>query len=323
MSEKILFVDDEPNVLNAYKRQFRKQFLIITASSGREGLEVIEKEGPFSVVVADMQMPKMDGITFLKKVQQKAPNSVRLMLTGNADQQTAIEAVNEGNVFRFLTKPCPSELLGKTLESALEQNKLIHAREALAENEKKLREANEKLAQANQDLEQLARNDGLTGIYNRRHFDETLQAELHRHARIEQPLSLILADIDFFKLYNDQYGHQGGDDCLKQVAKTINKNFNRAGDMVARYGGEEFAIIVPNLNAELAYNVADRMRQAVESKALPHSQSKVSDVVTLSVGVSTIIPNKTSSPEELIKQADKALYLAKSKGRNNVKCDTE
>ena len=133
MSEKILFVDDEPNILDAIKRQLRKKFQLATATSGREGLEVIQKEGPFSVIVADMQMPEMNGIAYLKKVQENAPDRVRLMLTGNADQQTAIDAVNEGNVFRFMNKPCPLGVLLNTLEAAQNQYRLIHAEREVLE----------------------------------------------------------------------------------------------------------------------------------------------------------------------------------------------
>lgn len=134
MSEKILFVDDDPNILNAFHRQLRKKFHLETASSGRKGLDMIEKKGPFSVVLADMRMPEMDGIAFLKKVREVTPDSVRLMLTGNADQQTAIDAVNEGNVFRFMTKPCPLESLINTIEQALSQYRLVRAERELLED---------------------------------------------------------------------------------------------------------------------------------------------------------------------------------------------
>ncbi|MCU7938088.1 MAG: response regulator [gamma proteobacterium symbiont of Bathyaustriella thionipta] len=133
MKEKILFVDDDPNIINAFKRQLRKQFSLESAGSGQDGLKVLTSKGPFAVVVADMQMPEMDGITFLKRVQKESPQSIRLMLTGNADQQTAVDAVNEGEVFRFLTKPCPTELLVKTLEAALTQYHLLQAEKELLE----------------------------------------------------------------------------------------------------------------------------------------------------------------------------------------------
>lgn len=185
-------------------------------------------------------------------------------------------------------------------------------------NEQDIKEINDSLAKANIELEQLARKDGLTGIYNRRHFDETLAAELLRAARKKEPLSLIMSDIDYFKRFNDCYGHQVGDDCLIQVARAIDECFNRAGDVVARYGGEEFAVIIPGLDEISASNLAEKMRHTVESLGLQHEKSECSEVVTMSIGIDTVIPNSKTSVEEIIRHADKALYLAKSKGRNNV-----
>jgi len=131
VSKKILCVDDDPNILNAYKRGLRKLFQIETAAGGAEGLEAIASVGPFAVVVSDMRMPGMDGIQFLGAVKKHAPESVRIMLTGNADQQTAVDAVNEGNIFRFLTKPCPPERLAETLTAGIEQYRLITAEKEL------------------------------------------------------------------------------------------------------------------------------------------------------------------------------------------------
>jgi len=133
MSEKILFVDDEENVLSALKRQFRKQYAVSTAVSGAEGLQKIVKEGPFAVIISDMQMPEMNGIQFLQVAQQMAPESVRLMLTGNADQQTAVDAVNKGCVFSFYTKPCAPEVMSQAIEKAVDQYRLITAERELLE----------------------------------------------------------------------------------------------------------------------------------------------------------------------------------------------
>ncbi len=133
MSEKLLFVDDDANILEAYRRHLRKQFQIDTALGGEEGLALIAGHGPYAVVVADMRMPGMDGIQFLAKVREEAPDTVRIMLTGNADQRTAIDAVNEGNIFRFLTKPCPPERLASALNAALEQYRLVTAEKELLE----------------------------------------------------------------------------------------------------------------------------------------------------------------------------------------------
>lgn len=133
MTDRILFVDDDPNILSAYQRQLRKQYAIDTALGGDLGLEAIAGHGPYAVIVADMRMPGMDGIQFLSKVREKTPDSVRMMLTGNADQQTAIDAVNEGNIFRFLTKPCPPDIIGKALAAGIEQYRLILAEKELLE----------------------------------------------------------------------------------------------------------------------------------------------------------------------------------------------
>jgi response regulator RpfG family c-di-GMP phosphodiesterase len=132
-SSRILFVDDDPNVLAAYQRTLRKRFAVDTAQSGDDGLSLLEKEGPYAVIIADMQMPGMNGIQFLKRVMEKAPESVRLMLTGNADQKTAVDAVNQGHVFSFLTKPCPTESLESALENALRQYRLVLAEKELLE----------------------------------------------------------------------------------------------------------------------------------------------------------------------------------------------
>jgi len=133
MVEKILFVDDDPNILSAYQRQLRKQFTIDTVLGGELGLEAIATRGPFAVIVADMRMPGMDGVQFLAKVRERVPDSVRIMLTGNADQQTAIDAVNEGNIFRFLTKPCPPDIISKALTAGIEQYRLVVAEKELLE----------------------------------------------------------------------------------------------------------------------------------------------------------------------------------------------
>ncbi|GAG00018.1 unnamed protein product, partial [marine sediment metagenome] len=133
MSEKILCIDDDPNILQGYQRRLRKQFKIETALGGTEGLEAIASKGPFAVIVSDMRMPGMDGVQFLAAAKRRAPDSVRMMLTGFADQQTAVEAVNEGNIFRFLTKPCPPETFAKALTAGMEQYRLVTAEKVLLE----------------------------------------------------------------------------------------------------------------------------------------------------------------------------------------------
>ena len=171
---------------------------------------------------------------------------------------------------------------------------------------------------ANQKLQLLATTDGLTNLANRRQFDLILQEEWQRLARQQEPLSLIICDIDFFKLYNDNYGHVVGDNCLKEIASTIAKAVNRPADLVARYGGEEFAIILPNTEISGARKVAQNIHHAVTSLKIPHERSPVNKYVTLSLGIASVIPSNSQSCITLIQLADRALYQAKHQGRNRI-----
>lgn len=174
------------------------------------------------------------------------------------------------------------------------------------------------LAKANVALARMARLDSLTQLPNRRSFDESLEQEWRRLAREEQDLSLVLCDIDCFKQYNDTYGHQAGDDCLRQVAQALESCARRTGDMACRYGGEEFIFLLPNTPLEGAARFADQVRQAVETLALPHDTSLAAPVVTLSLGVAARVPCAEGPPAALVKAADDALYRAKEAGRNRV-----
>lgn len=171
---------------------------------------------------------------------------------------------------------------------------------------------------ANEELKRLATIDGLTQIANRRRFDEYLNLEWLRLRREKSPLSLILFDIDYFKLYNDTYGHLAGDDCLRQVAIAISDIFRRPGDLFCRYGGEEFAVVLPYTNLSGATYLAELIRQAIHYLQIPHNQSSVSNHLTVSLGVACTIPNAQLSPQNLINVADRALYTAKQQGRDRV-----
>ncbi len=174
----------------------------------------------------------------------------------------------------------------------------------------------QQLEQANQDLHRLSHLDSLTGVANRRRFEEALDQEWRRASRAGTPLSLIMIDTDFFKLFNDAYGHQRGDDCLTLIAKTLRNALNRPGDMVARYGGDEFMILIPGINAEGAAEMAEAMRGRVEGMEITHRGSPDDKVVTISLGVVTGYPTRGLSSGELIAAADEALYQAKDEGRN-------
>jgi len=182
----------------------------------------------------------------------------------------------------------------------------------------KMIEMSLELILSNQKLEYISMQDGLTKIANRRMFDQTLQAEWGRSIRDQNPFSLILCDIDFFKEYNDHEGHLQGDECLKNVARELALVSKRSADLCARYGGEEFAILLPNTTHKEACRLAEICRKNIYDLEIPHKNSKVSDVISISVGVNTVTPTKEISPLILIEHADKALYSAKENGRNKV-----
>jgi diguanylate cyclase (GGDEF)-like protein len=189
----------------------------------------------------------------------------------------------------------------------------------------KLRQAEEQLKQEKDKAEELAERllaissqDGLTGIANRRHFDDFLAKEWNRAVRSRKPLSLILCDIDHFKAYNDFYGHQEGDKCLFRIAHTLDQYARRSGDLAARYGGEEFAIILPETSLGNATEIAEQVRSAIKDIAIPHAASDTDNIVTVSFGVATVVPRRSQHSRMLVALADKALYEAKQMGRNRI-----
>nr|AYQ73987.1 diguanylate cyclase [Cohnella candidum] len=182
--------------------------------------------------------------------------------------------------------------------------------------ERKLAEL--RLQEANQMLSRMATKDGLTGISNRRHFDEMLDTEWKRAIRESSAITIVMCDIDHFKAYNDTYGHLGGDECLKKVASAIDAAATRPGDMAARYGGEEFILLLPDTDLNGGQEVASRLREAVLSLRLPHEKSQAGEIVTISAGVASLVPQADFEPKMLIDLADKALYQAKLNGRNRV-----
>jgi diguanylate cyclase (GGDEF)-like protein len=230
-----------------------------------------------------------------------------LMITGLEDQQSVDQAFGVGAT-DYITKPIHWAVLRRRVRRLIDQCQMY----------RELEDTNLKLEEANHMLKRLASVDGLTQVANRRCFDETMVHEWQRLSRERAPLSLILMDIDYFKKYNDTYGHLAGDGCLKRVAQAIAKAVCRPADLVARYGGEEFAILLPNTDLAGAGHIAEYMREVVQKLNLEHSSSMVSEHVTISIGVATIQPEMNISPTTLINASDKALYLAKSTGRDRA-----
>ena len=336
---KILIVDDEPNVVQAFQRQLRKKFRVDVATSGPAALNMMETSGPYGVVVSDMRMPGMNGLQLLQRVKQKFPQSIRIMLTGNVDHQTVIDAVNEGSVFRFLTKPCSTEAMAGALTAGLDQfaassvqnlsnclkdgadastMALLCAGDLLVQANQKLQRD---LANAKSEIERRreqadrsrleSRSDGLTGLNNRRAFDAAMKRALLRHRRDGSPLCLMMFDIDHFKSINDRYGHVIGDRVLKSFAKCILSSL-RGNDFVARYGGEEFAAILFNTSLQDASAMAARVLRTVEQNCICIDGTEIS--ITTSIGIGQI--HASDDVLQIVAKADAALYAAKRAGRN-------
>lgn len=197
--------------------------------------------------------------------------------------------------------------------------RLKHEIDRRKARERELIEVTRQLSDLNSLLSRLSLIDSLTGIANRRCFDKSIEQEWNRGFRNMHPLALIMIDVDFFKAYNDAYGHQTGDDCLKEVVRGIAESLRRPADLVCRYGGEEMAILLPDTPLQGAMHVAERVKNKVESFHIPHCQSKVNPFVTLSQGVAAIVPNKETTARLLIATADRALYKAKAEGRNCIR----
>lgn len=206
-------------------------------------------------------------------------------------------------------------LRAELTEQARLQAEVNAANQAL---EEKVSQRTAELEAANRQLQALSATDGLTGLANRRSFDQAWEQEWQRAVRQGLPLAVAMVDVDQFKAYNDHYGHQMGDLCLKIVAQTLAHAVQRAGELVARYGGEEFVVILPGLSGDEAWAAMERIRAAMQEQGLPHAKADQTGVVTLSIGVASCVPQQGSHAAELVKAADVAMYQAKQQGRNRV-----
>ena len=344
----VLCADDEKIVLNSLRRELNEvlgdEFLIETAESGEEALDVFQEflEGGHEIplVISDQLMPGMKGHELFLQLHSLSPQTLNIMLTGQANLFAVTYALNFSNLYRYIPKPWEKTDLAMTVREAIHK---YFQTQKIAEQHQMLQQANHDLAQlneqlqdysrsleqkvaertaalerANRELRRLAHLDGLTRLANRRRFDEYLQQEWLRLSREEGQLALIMCDIDYFKAYNDTYGHLAGDECLKQVADVLKHSIKRPADLVARYGGEEFTLILPNTGTEGLWHIAQTMQQILGELSIEHTKSSVAPYVTLSIGMSNTIPLRDRRANELVETADRALYEAKATGRNRT-----
>ena len=292
---KILIVDDEKINLDVMVGLLKPNYRIVAAKKGEMALKRLEKPPLSDLILLDIMMPGMDGYEVCRKIKQnpETRDIPVIFITAKIEEQDEAQGFQAGAV-DYITKPFSPLIVMARVKTHIE------------------------LKRRGDMLERLAGLDGLTGIPNRRQFDQFLDAEWKRSLRYEHNLSIILVDIDFFKLYNDCYGHTEGDVCLKKVAGSIFKAVPRPEDLAARYGGEEFACILPETGNKGALAVANRILENVRALKIPHAQSKAVRHVTVSVGLATAVPPLKNRKLELVKLADKALYQAKLKGRNQI-----
>ena len=291
----LLIVDDEKQNRLLLTELFGTTYKIIQAKNGVQALEKARQHRP-DLILLDVLMPEMDGMGVLRELKRDdATRLIPVIFITALDSATDEEnSLNLGAV-DYISKPFHPPIVRVRVRNQLQ---LVHQQRL---------------------LEQLASLDGLTGIPNRRQFDATLLKEWHRCQRNQQPLSLIVADVDFFKKYNDALGHAAGDRVLQEVAATLRQAARRPGDLVARYGGEEFVLLLPETNATSAQALAEGLQQLLHSKALPHPDSSLGPWLTMSMGGNTIVPSPTALDPEFFALADAALYRAKHQGRNQVR----
>ena len=304
---KILVVDDSPTIRAALKALLERMgHTVVEANDGKEALQMYRQDRP-GLVLIDVVMPIMDGYESARHMREtKADEWVPIIFLSSKEADQDLDRAIEAGGDDYLVKPVSFVVL----------NAKIRALQRLESMRTKQLEMSRDLASANRELEKLSRQDGLTGIANRRYFDSYLVTEVRRGARERQPLSLILSDVDHFKAFNDCYGHQAGDDCLRRVAAALSSAGRRPADLAARYGGEEFAMVLPGTVLEGAIDVAQAVSRVIEGLGIPHARSAVNPKVTLSQGIVSLTPEKETSTEDLIQRADQALYLAKQQGRN-------
>lgn len=292
----ILIVDDTPANIQVLADALRGEYRVKVATNGPTALELAQRDGGPDLILLDVMMPDMDGYEVIRRLKgnEATHNVPVIFITAKSDPADETQGFELGAV-DYIVKPFQMPVVRARVRTHID------------------------LKRKNDLLESLARLDGLTRVPNHRSFQETLQHEWLRARRHCWPLAIVIADVDCFKQYNDNYGHAAGDDCLRQVAAALGEGVRRPADFLARYGGEEFVVLLPQTEVDGALQTAERMRAAVQALAIPHAYSIVAPVVTVSLGVASEVPFDDRPAAALVEAADRQLYRAKREGRNSVR----
>jgi diguanylate cyclase (GGDEF)-like protein len=291
---RLLVVDDQRVNIQALHQVFQADHKVSMATSGEQALALCLSQRP-DLVLLDVVMPGMDGFEVCARL--KADDATKdipvIFVTAYNDEEAETHGLDVGAV-DFISKPVNPRIVRARVKTHLTMKRQSDL------------------------LRGMVYIDGLTGVCNRRYFDEHLKREWDRAARLGASLSVALVDVDLFKRYNDHYGHQAGDECLRRVAAAMSASLKRPADIVARYGGEEFALLLPDTDAEGALHLANQVRQRLLEAHIDHADSSVGPLLTVSVGVCARPPEGVGGCAALLREADAQLYLAKSRGRDQA-----
>jgi diguanylate cyclase (GGDEF)-like protein len=293
---------------------FKKGFDLLQKKSYKESGEQIRNY--FTLILLDINLSEINGLDALKQIKSDSSLcDIPIMILGSIEDVDKMEAAFELGALDFIYKKIRKVELKARIKLVLRLNQEMENRK---HQERMLKVLNKNLAEANSHLNRLSRVDPLTSALNRRSFDEGYLKEWRRCMRKKDSLSVIMIDIDYFKLYNDTYGHIEGDHCLKEVANAIAIPLKRESDLLARYGGEEFIVLLSETNLEGAGVVGNHIQKSIAAKNIPHKNSLIAKQVTVSIGIACMIPEPKGNPVELVNNADKALYYSKGNGRNKI-----
>ncbi len=314
--QNILIVDDESINLSILVEMLGEEYNLLGATDGATALEIVNSDEGVDLILLDIIMPEMDGYEVARQLKKKIKTSKIpfIFLTAKIDTQSIVKGFQAGAV-DYISKPFTKEELLARVHNHLQLHKL---NSELLTTLGALQEKVDELSQSKRELEELSITDAMTKLYNRRYFNEIFNKELNRVKRENKSISFLMLDVDHFKLYNDTYGHQEGDNVLSKIGEVLNGSSKRAGDFAFRLGGEEFGIIFHEKSASQALQFANNLLKEIEGLKIPHVKNSASEYVTVSIGLVHKNIDKTTTTGAIYKEVDDCLYEAKKSGRNRV-----